>query len=417
MRRLAALAPGWRLYHEVQRHTQYDRELRTDVQRRRLRTVLDVAPRAATAGPPDPDPFAELARWPVMPKRRFLAELDGLRTNLVEPPDLLRVSTSGKTGDPVVVDHEEQLLVENLANELRMFAAYGLAPGIRVLRVSCDPRHELVTFVPQPTHATSVQLRLNVSLVDASNAGFVDRLFQEFAPDVVWGPPMEQLATAEKVRSGLLGGFSARMLWTYGDRLDESARRLLTTVHGAPLRDLYSLDEFGSLAWECAEAPGTYHVNEERVLLERADDGGLVMTNLINRAMAIIRYRPEDCARLVAEPCPCGRTLQRIADIEGRQRGALVGRSGTPLSVEPLRVHLEGLPLRRWQVSQDEPGTFTVSVVAADDIDLRALADAYRELFDQNSVTVRTVSADEPDPGDGQFRLFATQAHLAARLT
>jgi phenylacetate-CoA ligase len=416
MRRLAALAPGWRLYDEVQRHTQYDRELRTDMQRRRLRTVLDIAPRGAATAPADPDPFAELSRWPVMPKRRFLAELDGLRTNLVEPPDLLRVSTSGKTGDPVVIDHEEQLLVENLANQLRMFAAYGLSPGVRVLRVSCDPRHPLVTFVPQPVHATSVQVRLNVCRVDDVNADFVGRLCREFAPEVVWGPPMEQLVAARKIRSGLLGGLSPRMLWTYGDQLDAHTRQVLTTVYAAPLRDLYSLDEFGSLAWECPEAPGTYHINEERVLVERADDGALVMTNLINRAMAIIRYRPEDRARLLPEPCPCGRTLRRIADIEGRQRGMLVDRTGTLLSVEPLRVHLEALPLRRWRVSQDEPGTFTVSIVPTDEVDARALADGYAELFDQNAVTVRAVSADELDPDGDRFRLIATQRHLAGRI-
>jgi hypothetical protein len=314
MRRLAALAPGWRLYDEVHRHTQYDRELRTDMQRRRLRTLLDIAPRETATGPTDPDPFAELSRWPVMPKRRFLIEIERLRTNLVEPADLLRVSTSGKTGEPVVVDHEEQLLVENLANQLRMFAAYGLSPGIRVLGVSCDPRDPLVTFVSQPTHATSVQVRLNVSLVNETNTEFVERLCREFGPDVVWGPPMEQLVTATKIRSGLLDGIGPCMLRPYGDRLDEVTRHALTSVHGAPLRDLYSLDEFGSLAWECPEAPDTYHVNEERVLMERADDGALVMTNLINRAMAIIRYRPEDRAR----PAPSRRPAN-LTDA-GRQR-------------------------------------------------------------------------------------------------
>lgn len=108
---------------------------------------------------------------------------------------------------------------------------------------------------------------------------------------------MEQLAAAVKIRSGLLGGVGPRIVWTYGDRVDKLSRQVLTGVHAAPLRDLYSLDEFVSLAWECPDAPGTYHVNQEGVVVERADDGALVMTNLINRAMVIIRYRPEGRAR------------------------------------------------------------------------------------------------------------------------
>jgi hypothetical protein len=95
----------------------------------------------------------------------------------------------------------------------------------------------------------------------------------------------------------------------------------------------------------------------------------------------------------------------------------LVGRAGDPLSVEPLRTHLEALPLRRWRVRQDEPGTFTVSIVPTGDVDCRAVADGYAKLFDQDAVTVRVVSDDELDPRSDRFELFATQRRLATRVS
>ena len=429
LRRTAALTPGWRLYDEVHRHTQYDTERRAGLQRRRLATVLDAASRTGARRvrlTPSGDPLAELSGWPVMPKRRFVAELDRLRTDLVDPADVLRIRTSGRTGDPVVVDHEEQLLVENMANQLRTFAAYDLRPGMRFLRVSCDPRHQMVSFVAHPAHPGTVQLTLNVARLDAANAAFVGRLCQEFAPDAVWGPPMEQLVTACRIRSGLLPDLDVRVVLTFGDRLTAATRQVLASVHGAPVHDLYSLDEFGPLAWECPQAPGTYHVNEERVLLERDDDGALVMTNLINRAMAIIRYRPEDHARIVEAPCPCGRTLLRITDIVGRQRGLLIDRDGVPLAVEPLELCLDRLPLRHWRISQDEPGVVSAEIVpgsGADPADLRAIVDRkLYELFNLKASAVRLARPDDfgfgPDePAQNfQFRLFTTQDRAVERF-
>ena len=130
---------------------------------------------------------------------------------------------------------------------------------------------------------------------------------------------MEQLAAAVKIRSGLLGGVGRRIVWTYGDRVDKLSRQVLTGVHAAPLRNLYSLDEFGSLAWECPDAPGTYHVNQEGVVVERADDGALVMTNLINRAMVTEKPRGSGAVTEVMFPAascaltvwlPCGSTTR-----------------------------------------------------------------------------------------------------------
>ncbi|MCW2640957.1 MAG: hypothetical protein JWP76_3263 [Dactylosporangium sp.] len=421
MRRLAALAPGWRLYDEVHRHTQYNSELCADLQRRRLRTVLDVAADADPAHCDEVDPLDELSRRPVMTKQRLLTDLDRLRTNLVDPVDVLRVSTSGRTGEPVVIDHEEQLLVENLADQLRMFAAYGLAPDVRVLRVTCDPRQDLISFVPEPHHSVGVQLSMNVAKLDPANAAFVGRLCQEFAPEVLLGPPMEQLVTAWKIQSGMMANLGITMIWTYGDSLDALTRHVLAEVHHASVRDLYSLEEFGPVAWECPEAAGTYHINEERVLVERDGDGALVMTNLINRAMSIIRYRPEDQAQLIEEPCRCGRTLRRLTAIEGRQRGLIIDRLGNPMSVEPLRLRIQALGLPGWHVSQDNPGSIEVTMVASDEhhLETGTLSHDIRQALNQNTATVRIVSHDNLIETQGptpQFHLFATQQYYAARL-
>src|SRR6185437_4176477 len=57
-----------------------------------------------------------------------------------------------------------------------------------------------------------------------------------------------------------------------------------------------------------------------------------VGTYLHNLAMPFIRYRQGDLARFHADPCPCGRTFRRIADLAGRKLDAFVLPSGRVLT-------------------------------------------------------------------------------------
>ena len=48
------------------------------------------------------------------------------------------------------------------------------------------------------------------------------------------------------------------------------------------------------------------------------EEGELVLTTLSKRAMPILRYRTHDITSIIAEPCPCGRTVRRIRRIGRR---------------------------------------------------------------------------------------------------
>jgi phenylacetate-CoA ligase len=100
----------------------------------------------------------------------------------------------------------------------------------------------------------------------------------------------------------------------------------------------YGAEEVGAIAAECPAAPH-YHVAAENVLVEILDDAGrdvkpgehgrVVLTGLYNYAMPFIRYAIGDVAVAGTQPCPCGRSLPIIAQVEGRTRNAFVFRDGT----------------------------------------------------------------------------------------
>jgi phenylacetate-CoA ligase len=79
------------------------------------------------------------------------------------------------------------------------------------------------------------------------------------------------------------------------------------------------------IASECRYHTGL-HVNADGLFVEidpipgiSSGPGNILVTDLYNRSMPLIRYQIGDLARWeTSGPCPCGRNLPRIAGIEGR---------------------------------------------------------------------------------------------------
>jgi phenylacetate-CoA ligase len=107
----------------------------------------------------------------------------------------------------------------------------------------------------------------------------------------------------------------------------EATRRKIERSAGIKAYDVYGLPEIigPGIAAECHVQDGLHvfedHFYPEVVNPETGDplpdgeEGELVLTTLSREAMPLVRYRTPDLAAIVAEPCPCGRTMRRIRRI------------------------------------------------------------------------------------------------------
>jgi phenylacetate-CoA ligase len=86
--------------------------------------------------------------------------------------------------------------------------------------------------------------------------------------------------------------------------------------------------------------------------------GELVLTTLTREAFPLIRYRTGDLTSLDPTPCSCGRTLARIARVEGRTDDmiSLRGVHFFPAQVASILTALEGTPPRFVLALQREAG-------------------------------------------------------------
>ncbi len=119
---------------------------------------------------------------------------------------------------------------------------------------------------------------------------------------------------------------------------------------GARVIDQHGLTEVGPVSFECAEAPGFLHLNENEFICEvlhpvtlapvpDGEPGELVLTNLGRTASPVVRYRTGDVVIRRSERCACGRTFARLA-------GGILTRTDDMVNIRGVNVYptaIEGI--------------------------------------------------------------------------
>jgi phenylacetate-CoA ligase len=200
--------------------------------------------------------------------------------------------------------------------------------------------------------------------------------------------------------------------------LEGAARKRLERIFGGEVFNRYSPHECEGIAVACSQHEGMHVAVDSYVVEITGDDGAplapeevghVVVTDLENMTMPLIRYAIGDLARWITAPCPCGRVFPRMSDLHGRQRDVLGTFRGHPVPPWAAERVLQGHPkIRFFQIVRTADG-ITISVVLAEGAPLPAaeIADLERrieQLF-APPLPVRMVPVDRvPFEPNGKYR-------------
>lgn len=305
-----------------------------------------------------PGPQADPRTVPVVTKAMLMADLDraltdarlrgpGLREFIADSArvgapfagDCAVWTSSGTSGTPGVFVHDAGALAVYDAIQFCRF--HGLSGGPDGGLPPVGPaRYALVAATGGHFAGVGMIERLR-SLFPAMRDGWrcfslmqpVDALVAQlnaFGPDTLATYPSAALLLAQEQRAGRLR-IAPRRIWTGGECLTASARRELVAAFGASVREEYGASEFPSLANSCSA--GFLHVNGDWALLEPVDrqyrpvapgstSHTVLLTNLANRALPLIRYDLGDSITVLPGGCSCANPLPRIR-VQGRDDDCL----------------------------------------------------------------------------------------------
>jgi len=179
-------------------------------------------------------------------------------------------------------------------------------------------------------------------------------------------------------------GFNHRLrgIVCWGDNLQRHYRNEMEKVFGCLVTDTYGCGEGIQVAAQCGETSGAYHVFMPHVIVEVVDESGapvptgtpgtILLTRLDAGAMPLVRYRVGDMGRMQdGAPCPCGRGLETMAGIDGRDTDVVITPRGNRLIVHFFSGIFEYFPsIDTFRVTQDRPEAIHVEIVPRADFSM-----------------------------------------------
>jgi phenylacetate-CoA ligase len=199
----------------------------------------------------------------------------------------------------------------------------------------------------------------------------LDRI-RALRPQMLRAFPLYLLWLSDYLRSKGISVPGLSVTSPYGGLAPAEMVTRITAGLGAPFADIYGTNELGTVAASCGKSPGM-HVFEDLFLIElfrhgqpaaQGQMGRLVITDLTNTAMPLVRYEVGDVGRLHLAPCPCGRQTARL-EILGRSEESL----DTPVGPLPARSVADTFfidpAIANFRLEETAPGCFEAAIVPA----------------------------------------------------
>lgn len=319
------------------------------------------------------DTLAQFRQLPVLTKDDIRLNYDAIKAKNFQ--NNIVKSTGGSTGQPLTI---ELNLDSNVRREAIMWRGYswlGAGLGERTLylwgasigqaslprRIKEHVYHWLYnrkmlnSFSMSPENMPQYIAQMNAYRADAMVA-YVNPLY-ELAQYI-----LEHKIPVHKPSSILTG---AEPLYPY-------QRAVIEQAFNCSVYNTYGCREVMLIAAECQQHK-QLHINSDHLVVETVNEfgtnvvgesGDVLLTDLYNYGMPLIRYQNGDKATLHSGACQCGNPLPIMSSVDGRKLDVIKTRSGKLIPGE-LFPHLfkEFSSIYKFQVRQSQLDAITISLV------------------------------------------------------
>jgi phenylacetate-CoA ligase len=382
--------------------------------------------RASGITPRDIRDWSDLRKIPRLTKADLQAHLSDMIATNIPAANLHRRATGGSSGHHTPFFRDNRSLEPKMAVQLRFnrWAGWDVGEPLAFVWVA------LQDFSEKP----NARSRLRNWLIDrhlALCAGKLDEAvladyagkLRRFRPALIRAFPNLLAVVADYLQKTPGVPVQPQGIITVGEPLLEKHRSLFEEVFGCPVFNCYVSRECGNMACEC-EAHSGLHIAAESLHLDFERDGKpvgpgqvgeIIVTDLENQGMPLIRYQINDMGSPLSGSCSCGRTLPRIAMEAGRISDFVVSPTdGALVSGVTLCHYLlaEGPNVGQIQLIQDARDHLTIRIARGSHFEESNL-DHFRAVIGrifQGGMKTDYVFVDSiPKEPSGKFRFCVNQ--------
>jgi phenylacetate-CoA ligase len=333
-----------------------------------------------------------------------------------------KIKTSGSTGVPLTMWFDDSYYVSFFSDFSFFLRANKIRPKpLSVSMITASVFKNAVDYrILQPPINYSIYHRLNIHPSHWKSIPDILNFIFEENPLILRGMPssLESLASyideyrfSKPIRPKILISISEMLLPT--------TRQKLKNTFDADVFDEYGLSETGVIGRECCKHNG-FHinvvdyyveiVNQDGTPIDNGIEGEIVVSNLYNSVIPLLRYKTGDYGVINSTPCTCGNNSPRIIRLTGRQLTRFImpdGRSYNPFD-EFGKLILD-LPIKQFQLIQEKSKHITLYYTGNIDISKLKLVHELRNKIykiHEESYSLKLLKIDQFKTTNTKFQSF-----------
>lgn len=346
--------------------------------------------------------YFDLKGFPFVTKREITQEPSAFLSRKLYGK-LNKKTTGGSTGEALTVFKDAISFTNGLAATWRGYEWAGVGIGSKQARFWGVPITPAERIKMRLTDFVAHRKRYSAFAFTDFDLSNYTRQLERFDPDYFYGyvSMLNQYADF-LIKNKLSFSGDLKSIITTSEVLTSDIRKKLEGVWGVRVYNEYGCGELGTIAHECEY--GNLHVNDENMIIEIYDGdrkakagevGEIVVTELNNFAMPLIKYRLGDYASISDKSCQCRRGLTIIDNLYGRAYDMIQNKEGRLFHGEFFMYIFEeakrkGLGIASFQVIQKDIDYFKIKIVP--DTGYSKRSEAYiRDYFQNNFSNSATI--------------------------
>lgn len=354
-----------------------------ELQNRRLRVLLkhayETVPfyrqlfRNVGLKPEDIRDVRELVKLPRLTKEEIRKNKKDLVSRRIPKSKLIPFATGGSTGVPLKFFKDKRTTSWANAATSRSYRWAGLDIGDKYLILWGSPfdlsiSKEVRSFLYE--RLMRYRILSSSPMSERSMAGYVE-MIRRYKPKALKGYESVLVLFARYLNEHGIKNLNLHSVISTAETLFPDERRLMEEQFNCEVYNTYGSREIALMAGECKEHRGL-HVSVETVALEFVKEnenvttgelGEILVTDLQNYGMPLIRYSIGDAGRPSDEICSCGRGLPLVESIDGRVTDFIRASDKRYISGPSLSLVFSDLAVKRYQIFQTELNKLTVMIM------------------------------------------------------
>ncbi len=321
--------------------------------------------------------LADFTKLPVLTKQDVNDNYEQLIPESAKGKNIKK-TTGGSTGQPFKFELDEH---SNDARQAIMWRGYGwlhAGLGSKSLFLWGDNigKTSFIKKIKESLYHRFYHRKM-VSTFDMNlkNMGKYTQKINEYCPETIVSYVNPLYEVAKYINENQIEVHSPKSLLTGAEPLYEFQRIEIEKAFNSKVYNTYGCREFMLIAAECEKQDGL-HINIDHLVVETINSSGdlvieeagdIVITDLMNYGMPLVRYVNGDQATLTNSPCTCPNPLPMIKKINGRKLDVIKTVSGKMIPGE-LFPHLfkEFDGITKFQVKQSKLTDITLYIVKND---------------------------------------------------